>query len=236
MVICAIIGCSNRSGRDKVRFFRLPAVVKHQGEQMFSIMTQQRCAWLKAISRDDLTEAKLSNVFVCEMHFVYRKYAILGRKTVYCRYELFTGKPAYHMNTFDVDWSPTVDLGHNKIDGDKLKDMQERADRAISRKRKREDEEFEAQMMEQELMEQECHIDDEAQNDKACHKETETEHKGDLPFDFFDEAHFTNDDHKVCYYTGLPNREMLLSIFELVIPLPGLKKEYFWRSYLITSD
>ena len=108
-------------------------------------------------------------MFLSEMHFVYRKYAILGRKTVYCRYELFTGKPAYHMNTFYVDWSPTVDLGHNKIDGDKLKDMQERADRAISRKRKCEDEEFEAQMMEQELMEQECHIDDEAQNDKACH-------------------------------------------------------------------
>ena len=33
------------------------------------------------------------------------------------------------MNTFNVDWSPTIDLGHNKIDGDKLKDMQERAER-----------------------------------------------------------------------------------------------------------
>ena len=38
-------------------------------------------------------------------------------------------------------------------------------------------------MMEQEL-DQECHINDETQNDEACHKETETEHKGDLPFDF----------------------------------------------------
>ena len=71
--MCAIFGCSNRSGRDKVRFFRLPAVVKHQGEQMFSVTTKQRCAWLKAISRDDLTEDKLSNVFVCEMHFEQRK-------------------------------------------------------------------------------------------------------------------------------------------------------------------
>ena len=79
MVICAIIGCSNRSGRDKVRFFRLPAVVKHQGEQMFSVTTKQRCAWLKAISRDDLTEDKLSNVFVCEMHFEQRKNVILEK-------------------------------------------------------------------------------------------------------------------------------------------------------------
>ena len=79
MVICAIIGCSNRSGRDKVRFFRLPAVVKHQGEQMFSVTTKQRCTWLKAISRDDLTEDKLSNVFVCEMHFEQRKNVILEK-------------------------------------------------------------------------------------------------------------------------------------------------------------
>ena len=52
--------------------------------------------------------------------------------------------------------------------------------------------------------------------------------------DFFDESYFTNDDHKVCYYTGLPSREMLLDVFELVIPLPCLKREYYWRSYLIT--
>ena len=70
MVICAIIGCSNRSQRDIVRFFRLPAIVKHQGEQMLSITSKQRCAWLKAISRDGLTGDKLSNIFVCEKHFV----------------------------------------------------------------------------------------------------------------------------------------------------------------------
>ena len=55
------------------------------------------------------------------------------------------------MNTFDVDWSPIIDLGHNKIDGDKLKDTQERAERAIFRNRKHEDEEFEAQMMSNQL-------------------------------------------------------------------------------------
>ena len=88
------------------------------------------------------------------------------------------------MNTFHVDWSPTINLGHNKIGEDKLKNAQERAERAISRKRKREDDEFEAQMMEEELLEQESLIED-TRNDKVCHnKETETEHKGDLPVDF----------------------------------------------------
>lgn len=69
-MICAIIGCSNRSGRDKVRYFTLPAHVKHQGEQMDEITARRRRAWLKAISRDDLTEETLKNIVVCEKHFV----------------------------------------------------------------------------------------------------------------------------------------------------------------------
>ena len=87
--------------------------------------------------------------------------------------------------------------------------------------------------MEQELLEQEVFTTDETQDNK-CDKQTETEYQGDLPTDFFDENYFTNDDNKICYYTGLPNGEMLQSVFELVIPLPGLKREYYWRSFLIT--
>ena len=37
----------------------------------------------------------------------------------------FTGEPAYHMKTSHVDWSPTINLGHNKIDGDKLRNAQQ---------------------------------------------------------------------------------------------------------------
>ena len=73
------------------------------------------------------------------------------------------------MDTFHVDWSPTIDLGHNKIGGDKLRSAQERAERAISRKRKHEDEEFEAQMIsvEEELREQESYIADDTGNDEV---------------------------------------------------------------------
>lgn len=69
MVICAIIGCSNRSGRDRCAFFRLPAVIKHQGQQMLEITTERRKAWLAAICRADLAVDKLGNVFVCQKHF-----------------------------------------------------------------------------------------------------------------------------------------------------------------------
>ena len=93
------------------------------------------------------------------------------------------------MNTFDVDWSPTVNLGHSKINGNKFKDAQDRAQREISRKRKCE-EEFEAQMMEQESLELDSLVTNETENIKVSDKETETEHQGDLLFDFFDEGYF----------------------------------------------
>ena len=43
---------------------------------------------------------------------------------------IFIGKPAYHMNTCDVDWSPSINLGHDKLDHNKLIKAQERAERA----------------------------------------------------------------------------------------------------------
>ena len=70
--------------------------------------------------------------------------------------------------------------------------------------------------------------------DNKSDKIVETEHVGDLPMDFFSENYFTNDDNKVCYYTGLLNREMLLNVFELVIPFHGSKKDVYWRSFIIT--
>ena len=70
MVLCVVIGCSNRSDRDNFRFFRLPKIVTGRGKQMLSLTTERQLAWLKAISRDDITKEKLSNVFVCERHFV----------------------------------------------------------------------------------------------------------------------------------------------------------------------
>ena len=72
MVQYAVIGCSNRSdnqkksGRDKVSFFSFPTIVR---DKMLNITTEQHCAWLKAIFRDDLVGTKLENLVVCEKHF-----------------------------------------------------------------------------------------------------------------------------------------------------------------------
>ena len=67
-------GCSSDSskpGQEKVSFYKLPAIVTHQGPQMLEIMTEWRRAWLAAISRDHLQ--CLDNVYVYTKHFVSGK-------------------------------------------------------------------------------------------------------------------------------------------------------------------
>ena len=70
-MLFAILNCSNHSGigKSKWHFFILPAVIKHQGEQMFQLSSERQHAWLEAISREDLNGKKLNNVFVCGKHF-----------------------------------------------------------------------------------------------------------------------------------------------------------------------
>ena len=67
-----------------------------RGEQMLSLTAERQLAWLKAILRDDITKEKLSNVFVCERHFVS---GTVGRRvlvfTFYSCIDL--GKPAYEI-------------------------------------------------------------------------------------------------------------------------------------------
>ena len=75
MVLCIIVGCSNKTGKslkkkDSVRFSRVPKIVKNGGEMLEELTIRRRRAWLSAISRDDLTEDKLENETVCSRHFV----------------------------------------------------------------------------------------------------------------------------------------------------------------------
>lgn len=78
MVLCAVVGCSNRSGRgkkkdhEKVRFFRIPAIIRHTDKRDLELSTKRRDGFLAAISRDDLTAAMLENsdYRVCAEHFV----------------------------------------------------------------------------------------------------------------------------------------------------------------------
>lgn len=94
MVLCLFVDCHARSGQDKnVSFFRVPSIDTNHGEQAEELSLEHRTRWIAAISRDDLTEQILKNDCVCSCHFI-------------------SGQPAKDFDKFNVDWVPTLNLGH----------------------------------------------------------------------------------------------------------------------------
>ena len=134
MVICAIVGCSNTSKRGKGnRFFRLPAVIAHQGEKAKEVSEKRRNLWLSCIHRLDLTPDKYSNTLICHLHFVAGIYmqvqcsyintlllsdhnTIRERQCLCCdecSSLLCLGEPSQLFDENNVDWASSVDP--NKI-------------------------------------------------------------------------------------------------------------------------
>lgn len=70
-------------------------MVTNQGEEAQKLSEERRSRWISAISRDDLTEEILENDRVCEKHFV-------------------SGRAAKSWDKFNIDWVPTLLLGHKK--------------------------------------------------------------------------------------------------------------------------
>ena len=71
MVLCIVVGCSSRSGRDKdVSFFRIPVVRRGRSDRELQLSKARRDGYLAAISREDMTESKLKNERICSKHFV----------------------------------------------------------------------------------------------------------------------------------------------------------------------
>ena len=100
MVICAIVGCSNRSDTrsadgSRLSFYGIPTVTDRYGKAELELRKKRRDGFLAAISREDIDMTALHKYKVCEMHFHSRK-------------------PAYLYNTTDPDWLPTLNLGHKE--------------------------------------------------------------------------------------------------------------------------
>ena len=96
MVFCLIVGCASKStGEKDLKFFRVPLVVTNQEEEAEKLAKERRSLCISAISRDDLTEQILANDRVCDRLFV-------------------SGKGAKSWDRFNVDWIPTLNLGHGK--------------------------------------------------------------------------------------------------------------------------
>ena len=68
---CAVVGCGNRSDREKeISFYRLPAVIFHQGEKTRELSQKRRDVWLTRIHREDLGREKYPYTRVCSLHFI----------------------------------------------------------------------------------------------------------------------------------------------------------------------
>ena len=69
VITCSVTGCTKRGGRDKgIRFYSIPTVVEHLGEQAKELTKRQREAWIAKINRKDWTPT--SNSRVCSDHFL----------------------------------------------------------------------------------------------------------------------------------------------------------------------
>ena len=134
MVFCMIVDCGSKSNRDKgINFARVPSIITNQGEQAEELSRERRSRWISAISRADLTEQILANDRVCGRHFV-------------------SGKAAKGWDRYNVDWVPTLNLGHEKNTERKdLEQASQRAQRANEKERKRKEQQERERLLAEEI-------------------------------------------------------------------------------------
>ena len=228
MVLCVVVGCSSRSGRDEgVSFYRIPTVVTTRGSAERELTQKRRDGYLAAISRDDLTEKILPNDRICAKHFI-------------------SGKPAYLYDTTNTDWLPTLNLGHVKSKGSSTAEA-----RYMRAKRRRDSATTEAaqslllltgsseQNQEQNNQEQDNQQDNiQEKRDVAVQTTSLT---SDIAVQtvlksedivecesmvlklkssqmFTEECFSTKDYAFITFYTGLPNFYVLKVVFDFVVP------------------
>ncbi|XP_043951774.1 uncharacterized protein LOC122819259 [Gambusia affinis] len=101
---CCVSGCTVRSHDRKgkrmengLSFHGFPAWKQREGAKLSELTKRRRMAWISAVGRPDI---KFSNIprylKVCSRHF-------------------HSGKPSYEMDELNLDWFPTLNLGHCEV-------------------------------------------------------------------------------------------------------------------------
>ena len=131
MVLCIVVGCERKSGKQNAKFSKIPKIITNQGEEWEELTRERRNRWILAVSRGDTEEKDiLQSERVCDRHFV-------------------AGKAAAIWDKHNIDWVPTLNLGKRDYKGNERKEQnqkaaEERAQRAKERrKRSIEQQEFE---------------------------------------------------------------------------------------------
>ena len=73
--ICAVKNCGHKSARDKgkYRFFRFPAIVVNQGEEIRELSERRRMQWFANIYRKEFNDKKAEHSRLCSCHFISGK-------------------------------------------------------------------------------------------------------------------------------------------------------------------
>ncbi len=128
MVLCAMIGCGNRSQRDKAKsYYRLPSVISLQGSKTYDLSKKRQEEWLARIKRQDLKKDQFGNIRVCSDHFI-------------------SGSPAKLYDVNNPDWAPSLKLGYKSSQPTRNEDSTQRYNRMFqrnSRKRARVEKNYE---------------------------------------------------------------------------------------------
>ncbi|XP_060578163.1 uncharacterized protein LOC132735245 [Ruditapes philippinarum] len=195
--------------------YRLPKVIKHQGEKTQQLSQDRRDKWLANIARVDLKASSYDNLRICSDHFI--------------------NKPADLYDQLNPDWAPTVKMGRCHV----LKTptpTKSRYNRSLIRSSKKLDTAAASALLELSCGNSETDPDLEmesgtaSQTDVTCSllKAMDSEvqrlqmenarlqqkvdsQNFDLPF-------FYGDDAKVKYYTGLTNFSVLKALYDYVEP------------------
>ncbi|XP_046873681.1 uncharacterized protein LOC124466062 isoform X2 [Hypomesus transpacificus] len=70
---CRVAGCTNRTDREKhLEYYRLPKVIKNQGEECQRLSEERRRLWLTKLNQD-LRGKNLDNIRICSAHFLSGK-------------------------------------------------------------------------------------------------------------------------------------------------------------------
>ena len=209
-----IVGCGSKSGRDKgVYFARIPSVITNQGEEAEKLSRERRMRWISAISRADLTDEILNNDRVCGRHFV-------------------SGQAAKSWDKYNVDWVPTLNLGHEKKqDKTNLEQAAQRGQRASEKERKRKEQQEREQALAEEIAAKKLKLNEPggevcdilfenkppAQADASSQTQEFEYLFSEAPKQRpFVESELRNDDKKVNFYTGLPSFEILNTVFNQI--------------------
>lgn len=96
-----MFGCSHRTERDRIPFYRIPAVKCNSSSEIKNLLSKRRYLWIQRINRKDFTEFKANYSRVCSDHFV-------------------SGKPCDIKDVNNPDWAPSLKLGYENVNSKAL--------------------------------------------------------------------------------------------------------------------